>query len=43
LIEDNQKCLDAGCDHYLSKPFKMRELLQAIAAMANQDFSKKNQ
>ena len=27
---DKQRMLEAGCDGYLSKPFKIKELLQAI-------------
>ena len=30
LIEDEQKCLDAGCTAYLTKPVKKRTLLGAI-------------
>jgi DNA-binding response OmpR family regulator len=27
---DKKRMLEAGCDGYLSKPFKIKELLQAI-------------
>jgi Amt family ammonium transporter len=31
MAEDCQKCLDAGCNDYLSKPFQMRGLLEMVA------------
>ena len=31
MAEDCQKCLDAGCDDYLSKPFEHRALLEMVA------------
>jgi CheY-like chemotaxis protein len=31
LAKDCQKCLDAGCDDYLSKPFQHRALLEMVA------------
>ncbi|MCH7989836.1 MAG: response regulator [Planctomycetes bacterium] len=30
MIEDKEKCLDAGMDDYLSKPFRQRELFRVI-------------
>jgi PAS domain S-box-containing protein len=32
LIEDRQKCLDAGCDDYLSKPVNRSTLLDVVAS-----------
>jgi CheY-like chemotaxis protein len=29
------KCLDAGCDHYLSKPITRDVLIREVAARAN--------
>ena len=31
MAEDCQKCLDAGCDDYLPKPFQHRALLEMVA------------
>jgi two-component system, sensor histidine kinase and response regulator len=31
MAEDKQKCLDAGCTDYLSKPLKKEDLLKRIA------------
>ena len=31
MVEDCQKCLDAGCDDYLPKPFQHRALLEIVA------------
>ena len=33
---DEQKCLDAGCDGYLVKPFTHRELGAAITTLLNE-------
>ncbi len=30
LMEDRQKCLDAGCTDYLPKPLKKQDLLDKI-------------
>lgn len=35
LEHDRQKCLDAGCTDYLSKPIQRRDLLHAVARYAN--------
>jgi CheY-like chemotaxis protein len=32
---DREKCLDAGCDEYLAKPFTHRELKAAIEKVLN--------
>lgn len=39
LREDRQKCLDAGCTDYLSKPIKKRDLLRKISECAEIDCS----
>ncbi len=31
MQQDRQKCLEAGCDDYLSKPFERHDLLQTVA------------
>jgi PAS domain S-box-containing protein len=31
MVEDGQKCLDAGCNDYLPKPFQHRALLEMVA------------
>ena len=31
IASDRQKCLDAGCDEYLSKPLDYRNLIQVVA------------
>jgi CheY-like chemotaxis protein len=31
MIEDRQKCLDAGCDEYLTKPLNHQQLLATVA------------
>jgi len=36
LVEDKQKCLDAGCTDYLSKPIKKEDLLRKISEYAEE-------
>ena len=31
MVEDRQKCLDAGCDDYISKPIEQEKLVHLIA------------
>lgn len=35
LVEDKQKCLDAGCTEYLSKPLKKAAFLDKISDYAS--------
>jgi CheY-like chemotaxis protein/anti-sigma regulatory factor (Ser/Thr protein kinase) len=35
MIEDRQKCLDAGCDDYTTKPIDRQMLLDVVARWAN--------
>jgi CheY-like chemotaxis protein len=37
MSEDRQKCLDAGCDDYATKPIKRPELLAILRRYAPQD------
>jgi signal transduction histidine kinase/CheY-like chemotaxis protein len=34
MVEDRQKCLDAGCDDYTTKPIDRRRLLEVVARWA---------
>ncbi len=33
FIEDRQKAMDAGCDEYISKPIKRKDLLEKISKL----------
>ena len=35
MEEDKAKTLEAGCDHHLTKPFKIQDLLQIIEKFLN--------
>jgi len=30
LVDDKQKCFDAGVDHYISKPFQLNDILETV-------------
>ena len=36
LAVDRQRCLDAGCDAFLGKPVRVRELLTVCSQLFNQ-------
>ena len=33
MADDRQRCLDAGADGYLSKPFSPQQLMETVAAV----------
>ena len=37
MKDDMQKCLDAGCDDYLTKPIERQKLLAKVADWASRD------
>lgn len=39
LIVDHNRGMDAGMDNYMSKPFKQRELLEAIKSVLQKNGS----
>jgi len=36
MVGDRQKCLDAGMDNYISKPYKIKNILQVLERHADQ-------
>ncbi|MBG0777787.1 MAG: response regulator [Desulfovibrionaceae bacterium] len=34
MADEQRRCLEAGCDAYLAKPFKKREVLETVARLA---------
>ena len=39
MIQDRQKCLDAGCDDYLAKPVDRANLLETVARCLSPDYA----